>query len=89
MKSRMYQLIIIFIVSLGFFSSIFLDEICAEDEYYEISLVSKDYEIVSISEIKGDTWVYFNITFVFLNSGNAVEAGDKLTLKVFPFEGNL
>lgn len=80
MKSKVLLTIFISIFCLGFFSGFLVNISSAEDKYYEISIIEKNYEISSIKDIKGRTFVFFNISITLKNSGNMIS--DDITLEI-------
>lgn len=57
----------------------------AEEEYYEIRIVEKDYDIIRIKEINNRTVVYFNINITLHNLGNLVS--EDITVKIEDEDG--
>ena len=77
--------VLLSILFLGIFSCFLFDIASAEDDFYEISIIEKDYDIFRIREINGRKVVYFNISVTLYNSGN-IESDD-ITVKIEDEDG--
>jgi len=80
MKSKCIITVVIGLLCCGLFFGIFIDTISAQEDYYEISIVEKSYEIYEISEINAQTIIYYNISITLKNSGNL--NSDDVTLEI-------
>lgn len=85
MKSKALLPVLIGILFLGIFSCFLFDISCAEDDFYKISIIEKDYDIFRIREINGRKFVHFNISINLYNSGN-IESDD-ITVKIEDEDG--
>jgi len=75
-----------FLIMLLFMLSCLLFNITvAEDDYYEIQMVEKDYDIIRIRDINDRKVVYFNISITLLNLGNLVS--DDITVRIEDEDG--
>ncbi len=73
------------IMLLFIFSCLLFNITAAEDDYYEIQMVEKDYDIVGIREINDRKVVYFNISITLHNLGNLVS--DDITVRIEDEDG--
>lgn len=76
---------IFFIMFLFTLSCLLFNITNAEDDYYEIRIIDKGYNVIRIKEINDLKVVYFNISISLHNLGNIVS--DDITVKIEDEDG--
>jgi len=85
LKSKVLVPILISILFLWIFSYFLFDLSRAGDDFYEISIIEKNYDIFKIREINDRKCIHFNISITLYNSGN-IESDD-ITVKIVDEDG--